>query len=55
MNRKKKIFQILKKRVKRANAKQAPKSTKPRYVSKAERANTSDAPTDSVENATDPR
>ena len=37
MNRKKKINQILKKKVKKANAKLNPKS-KPRYISKAERA-----------------
>ncbi|EAR62275.1 hypothetical protein MED92_14598 [Oceanospirillum sp. MED92] len=38
MNRKKKIKQILTKKAKKANSKLAPKSTKPRYISKAERA-----------------
>jgi len=37
MNRKKKIFQILKKRAKQANAKRAPQSNKPRYIAKADR------------------
>lgn len=37
MNRKKKVNQILKKRMKKANAK-LHKSNKPRYISKAERA-----------------
>lgn len=37
MNRRKKVNQILKKRAKKANDKQNPKS-KPRYISKAERA-----------------
>lgn len=37
MNRKKKINETLKKRMKKANAK-LNKSTKPRYISKAERA-----------------
>ena len=37
MNRKKKINETLKKRIKKANAK-LNKSTKPRYISKAERA-----------------
>ena len=36
MNRKKKINQVLKKKVKQANAKLNPKA-KPRYISKAER------------------
>ena len=36
MNRKKKINETLKKRIKKANAK-LNKSTKPRYISKAER------------------
>jgi len=38
MNRKKKINQILKKKAKKANAKLAPKSSKPRYIAKADRA-----------------
>ena len=38
MNRKKKIFQILKKRSKRASAKLAPQDKKPKYISKADRA-----------------
>jgi len=38
MNRKKKIKQIQSKRLKQAKAKLAPKSNKPRYISKAERA-----------------
>lgn len=38
MNRKKKIKQILTKKMKKANAKLAPKDGKPAYVSKAERA-----------------
>lgn len=37
MNRKKKVNQILKKKIKKANEKLNPKN-KPRYVSKAERA-----------------
>ena len=37
MNRKKTISQIFKKRLKKANAKKAPLSTKPRYISKADR------------------
>lgn len=38
MNRKKKVVSTLKKKAKKANAKLAPSSTKPRYISKAERA-----------------
>ena len=38
MNRKKKIKQILTKKMKKANAKLAPKDSKPSYVSKADRA-----------------
>jgi len=38
MNRKKKVVSTLKKKAKKANAKLAPHSTKPRYISKAERA-----------------
>ncbi|KAE8177284.1 DUF2986 domain-containing protein [Photobacterium carnosum] len=41
MNRKKKINETLKKRIKKANAK-LNKSTKPRYISKAERATLDD-------------
>ncbi|MEC6815141.1 DUF2986 domain-containing protein [Photobacterium toruni] len=41
MNRKKKINETLKKRMKKANAK-LNKSTKPRYISKAERAKLDD-------------
>jgi len=37
LNRKKKINQILKAKKKRAQAKKAPTSNKPRYISKAER------------------
>ncbi|NQZ49898.1 MAG: DUF2986 domain-containing protein [Moritella sp.] len=37
MNRKKKVVSTLKKRAKKANAKLAPHSNKPRYISKAER------------------
>lgn len=37
MNRKKKIKQILTKKMKKANAKLAPKNGKPAYVSKADR------------------
>lgn len=37
MNRKKKVVSTLKKRAKKANAKLAPSSNKPRYISKAER------------------
>ena len=37
MNRKKKINKILGKKMRKANAKLAPKDTKPAYVSKAER------------------
>jgi hypothetical protein len=37
MNRKKKIKQILTKKMKKANAKLAPKDGKPAYVSKANR------------------
>ena len=37
MNRKKKINQILSKKMKKANAKLAPKDSKPAYVSKANR------------------
>ena len=38
MNRKKKIKQILTKKMKKANAKLAPKGRKPAYISKADRA-----------------
>ncbi|MEH6449040.1 MAG: DUF2986 domain-containing protein [Oleispira sp.] len=38
MNRKKKINKILGKKMRKANAKLAPKDTKPAYVSKAKRA-----------------
>lgn len=38
MNRRKKANQILKARAKKAKAKLAPRSNKPRYISKAERA-----------------
>jgi len=38
MNRKKKINKILGKKLRKANAKLAPKNTKPAYVSKADRA-----------------
>jgi len=38
MNRKKKIQQILTKKMKKSNAKLAPKDSKPAYVSKARRA-----------------
>ena len=38
MNRKKKVVTTLKKKAKKANAKLAPSSNKPRYISKAERA-----------------
>jgi len=37
MNRKKKIKQILTKKMKKANAKLAPKDGKPAYISKADR------------------
>jgi hypothetical protein len=37
MNRKKKINQILSKKMKKANAKLAPKDVKPAYISKANR------------------
>lgn len=37
MNRKKKVISTLKKKAKKANAKLAPNSNKPRYISKAER------------------
>jgi len=37
MNRKKKVVSTLKKKAKKANAKLAPHSKKPRYISKAER------------------
>jgi len=37
MNRKKKVVSTLKKKAKKANAKLAPHSNKPRYISKAER------------------
>ncbi|NQZ92261.1 MAG: DUF2986 domain-containing protein [Moritella sp.] len=37
MNRKKKVVTTLKKKAKKANAKLAPNSNKPRYISKAER------------------
>ncbi|CAM3778882.1 DUF2986 domain-containing protein [Parendozoicomonas haliclonae] len=38
MNRRKKGNQILKARVKKAKAKLSPKSSKPKYISKADRA-----------------
>jgi len=38
LNRRKKINSILKKKARKANAKKAPASNKPRYISKAERA-----------------
>jgi len=38
MNRRKKIVQLLKAHAKKANAKLAPKSNKPKYISKADRA-----------------
>ncbi|AXM95019.1 DUF2986 domain-containing protein [Pseudomonas plecoglossicida] len=37
MNRRKKINQLLKAHAKKANAKLAPRSTKPKYISKADR------------------
>lgn len=37
MNRKKKVISVLKKKAKKANAKLAGNSSKPRYISKAER------------------
>ncbi|WP_286237498.1 DUF2986 domain-containing protein [Neptuniibacter halophilus] len=37
MNRKKKIKQILSKKLKKAKAKAAPPSNKPRYIAKADR------------------
>lgn len=37
MNRRKKINQLLKAHAKKASAKLAPKSNKPRYISKADR------------------
>lgn len=37
MNRRKKIKQLLEAHAKKANAKLAPKSSKPKYVSKADR------------------
>ncbi len=56
MNRKKKIKQILIKKMKKASAKRAPKSTKPRYISKADREKQAltenDAPTTGSENET---
>jgi hypothetical protein len=45
MNRKKKINKILGKKMRKANAKLAPKNTKPAYISKANR-----IATDVVEN-----
>ena len=50
MNRKKKINQVLKTKVKKMNAKQQ-KSSKPKYVSKAERA--AIAAKEAEENATE--
>lgn len=38
MNRRKKINQLLKAHAKKASAKLAPKSSKPKYISKADRA-----------------
>jgi hypothetical protein len=38
MNRRKKINDTLKKKAKKAHSKQHPNTTKPRYISKAERA-----------------
>ncbi|WP_313739036.1 DUF2986 domain-containing protein [Pseudomonas sp.] len=38
MNRRKKINQLLKANAKKASAKLAPRSSKPKYVSKADRA-----------------
>nr|WP_100546585.1 MULTISPECIES: DUF2986 domain-containing protein [unclassified Pseudomonas] len=38
MNRRKKIKQLLEAHTKKANAKLAPKSNKPKYISKADRA-----------------
>ncbi len=38
MNRKKKVKQTLLKKAKKANAKKNPATSKPRYISKAERA-----------------
>ncbi|MER2490451.1 DUF2986 domain-containing protein [Catenovulum sediminis] len=43
MNRKKKIFTILKKKAKKANAKNV-HSNKPKYISKAERAKLAEQP-----------
>lgn len=40
MNRRKKINQILKKKAKKANDKKSGNPSKPRYISKAERAKT---------------
>lgn len=49
MNRKKKINQVLKAKVKKMNAKQQ-KSNKPKYVSKAERAAIAAKEAQSIEN-----
>lgn len=53
MNRRKKIVQLLKAHAKKANAKLAPKSNKPKYISKADRAKLEaeglEAPTGPVE------
>jgi hypothetical protein len=47
MNRKKKINKILGKKMRKANAKLAPKSNKPAYISKANRV---EAEIESIEN-----
>ncbi len=49
MNRRKKGNQILKARVKKAKAKLAPNSNKPRYISKADRAKLEEQASTSVE------
>jgi hypothetical protein len=50
MNRKKKINKILGKKMRKANAKLAPKDTKPAYISKADRAAAEIADTQTVDN-----
>ena len=53
MNRKKKVIETLKKRAKKANEKLSP-STKPRYISKAEREKLEQEKIDQVEPAQAP-
>ncbi len=55
MNRRKKIKQLLEAHAKKANAKLAPKSNKPKYISKADRAKLEAEATESPSSAAESR